>query len=144
MKTKNIIIEQVDIEESIEDVQPPPYNLESTFLTMKDWLLDICDSQNPKKRITDYALGIFESPEENIIFLVGLNKHGDKTVISFKPYHMYYPLQKSEYGELNRDQLINKLTIQLQEFTESQKFNSSFLCQANSILLNGTTKIWSK
>lgn len=84
-----------------------------------------------------------------IIYLVGLNKYdkGDTshTRIKFEPSNMYFQLPNSEYKDLSRDQMLNKLTVQLKAFTKTEKFKSSFLAKANAIILESSGQtIWSK
>jgi len=147
--SRKVIVQHVHIEETEDDVPPPP-PVTSTFNNLQDWLLNICDHDKPKKSITQYKFGLFESSNDNILFLVGVNtydegKNRSETRIEFKPSNMYFKLPKSEYGSFNREQLMAKLIAQLKDFTNTEKFRSSFLSKANSILfeLNGHT-IWSK
>jgi len=111
-------------------------------------VFSICDEKKPGKSIGNYEFGVFESSDKCIIYLVGVNKYhkGDTSFanIEFEPKNMYFPLPKSEYKNLNRDQLLNKLTIQLRAITKTEKFKASFLSKANDIIFksNGQT-IWS-
>ena len=132
-----------------DDVEPPPPNLTSNFKNLQEWLVNICDDKKPNKSIADYEFGLFESPDDYTIFLVGINRYkkGDTsyTRIEFEPTNMYFPLPKGEYKNLNRDKLLNRLISQLKEFTETKKFKDSFFTDADKITFttNGQT-IWSK
>lgn len=147
-------VQKVEVKEvtfySVEDdFPPPPPNLTSNFKTLQEWLLSICNGKKPEKSIATFHFGLFESSDEKIMFLTGVNKYinGDTsyTRIEFEPSNVYYQLPQREYSNLNRDQLMKKLTDQLKAFTNTEKFNTSFLSKANAITFesNGQT-IWSK
>ncbi len=150
-KTESKIVEvkEVTSYDTKDDVPPPPPGLTSNFKTLQEWLFSICSDENPKKSIAAFHFGLFESSDENIVYLVGVNeyKNGDTsdTRIEFEPSNMYFQLSQSEYKNLNRDQLLNKLTDQLIAFVNTEKFKTSFLSKANAIVFesNGHT-IWSK
>lgn len=144
MASKKITKERVAIGETIEDVVPPPTNLKTTFKTVQDWLLGICNAEKPSKNIGLYSLGLFESQNDCVLFLVGLNKSDNKTTVDFKPSNMYYKVPETEYKDLDREQRIHKLTAQIKDFTTTRKFESSFLVDADSIVMEGKTVIWSK
>ena len=135
-----------DIEEQID---PPPSNLITKFASIEEWLNVICDEKKPDLFIATYKIGLLESPQEIIIYLVGINSHseGDTTQIriDFEPTAMYFSLPKNEYKNLNRDQLLNTLTVQLKSFSNTENFKSSFLSNANALKFetNGLT-IWTK
>jgi hypothetical protein len=145
MKPK-YIIEHVHIEETVDAVEPPPPNIKRTFKNLHDWLFDICDSEKPKMAIANYSLGVFESPDSRVLFLVGLNKYTNPNYekIDFEPKNMYFLLPTEDYRDLTWEQLADKLTEQLRDFTKTQKFTNSYLADANSIVLNGNKVIWSK
>ena len=71
MKPK-IIIQDVFLEEIIDDPPPPPPGLKPTFKTLEDWLTNICDSDRPKKSISSYAIGLFESKDDYTLFFDGV------------------------------------------------------------------------
>ncbi|MFZ1798222.1 MAG: hypothetical protein WAU24_00025 [Chitinophagaceae bacterium] len=144
MQKQKLKIEYVNIKMTVEDVQPPPFNIKTTFKTVEEWLFNICDSEKPQKPVTNYSIGIFESRNDYTLSFVGLYVNQRKTEIAYEPLNMYFLLPKTEYKDLSREQLADKLVIQLKKFTATKKFMSSFLVQADSIFLNGTTKIWSK
>lgn len=142
IKVSNVILEE-------DNVEPPPDNLTSKFKTTQEWLFSICDEEKPEKSIANYEFRVYESSDARIIYIVGINKYhkGDTSISSivFEPKNMYFPLPKSEYKNLNRDQWLDKLTIQLRAITSTVKFKTSFLSKANTIVFkpNGQT-IWSK
>ena len=76
MQSKDIKTKDINLEETIYDVDPPPPDMNCNFKTLYDWLINICDSEKPNRPITIYSLGLFESPDDRVIFLVGLNKYG--------------------------------------------------------------------
>jgi hypothetical protein len=132
-----------------DDVFPPPPDLTSNSETVQEWLFSICNDEKLQKPIAIYRLGLFESPDQNTIYLVGTNNYEDGdtsyTRIEFEPSNIYFQLPPSEYKSLDRDQLLNKLTDQLKAFTETEKFKTSFLSKANAIIFepNGQT-VWAK
>ena len=145
-----IIIQDVQFEEIEEEVQPPPPNLKSNFKTLNDWLYNICDHDKPKKSIAEFNFGLFESPNEYILFLVGVNKYDEgknhsRIIIEFKPLKMYFKLPQKEYANLSREKLLDKLNSQLKDFASTKKFKTSFLAKANTINFESNgQKIWSK
>ena len=143
----SIVIQHVTIKHTVEEVDPP--HITSHFKTLQDWLFHICDSRKPKKSIATYRIGLFESPDDYVIFLVGLNTHTKGknsyiTRIGFKPSNMYFQLPKSEYENLSREQLIDQLASQLKDFITTEKFKTSFLAKAESINTDFGGQIWSK
>lgn len=58
-----VIVQDVQFTVVEDDIEPPPPHLTSRFKTLKDWLLNICDKDKPKKSITKYKFGLFESPK---------------------------------------------------------------------------------
>jgi hypothetical protein len=145
MKPK-YIIEYIHLEETVDVVEPPPPNINPTFENLHDWLIDICDSEKPKMAIAKYGLGVFESPDSRVLFLVGLNKYTNPNheKIDFEPQNMYFLLPVEDYRDLTWEQLADKLAEQLRDFTKTQKFSNSYLADANSIELNGDKVIWIK
>ena len=145
----NVKFSQLTLVDIVDEVSPPPPDLTSKFKTMQEWLLNLCDDMKPKNPIENYEFGLFESPEEYTMYLVGVNKYdkGDTsyTRIQFEPVNMYFPLPKGEYENLNREELLNRLISQLKDFADTEKFKASFFTQANKITFasNGQ-KIWSK
>ncbi len=96
--------------------------------------------------IAKYGLGVFESPDSRVLFLVGLNKYTNPNheKIDFEPQNMYFLLPVEDYRDLTWEQLADKLAEQLRDFTKTQKFSNSYLADANSIELNGDKVIWIK
>ena len=147
--SRDVEIKEVTLYDIVDEVEPPPSDLTSNFKTLQEWLIRICDEEKPEKSIANYNFGLFESPDDNTIYLVGVNKYnkGDtsQTRIEFEPSNMYFRLPNSEYKSLSRDQLLNKLTDQLKTFAKTDKFKSSFLSKANAIVFESNgQKIWSK
>lgn len=118
--------------EEVDDVGPPPFGLKTKFKSVHTWLSNTCDTEKPAKPIQTYNFGLFESPGNYAIFLVGLNQYEKKnsliTRIEFEPKSMYFRLPETEYKNLNREQLVDKLTAQLKDFTKTGKFKTSSFC----------------
>jgi hypothetical protein len=148
--TEKIIVENGRFEEVEDEVEPPPPQLISKFGTVKDWLVNICESDQPRKPISIYQVGLFESENDFTLFLVGINKYNEGqnrsvTHIEFQPINMYFKLPQQYFKNLDRKEVIKQLTEQLKEFTNTAKFKTSFLAQANKIVFttNGEV-IWVK
>ncbi|MBO9573726.1 MAG: hypothetical protein J7497_16185 [Chitinophagaceae bacterium] len=134
----------VEIEEQIE---PPPPGIDSSFNSLEEWLFSVCDREKPDKFIAVFKVGLFESTDGNVIYLAGVNKFnvGDTSYssVGFKSSNMYFKLPQSQYSGLSRDQLLEKLAVELRAFTNTDKFKSSFLATANIILLEPNDQaIW--
>jgi len=134
--------------EEVEEVSAPPPGLTSNFKTPEEWLFNICDIDKPEKSITTYIFGLFESPDDYTIFLVGINRYdkGQNSVtgIDFEPSSMYYPLPKSENKNLTREQVQDQLTSLLKNFIKTDKFKNSFFAKAYSITVDFYGTIWSR
>lgn len=91
-------VKEVNFYDIEDDVPPPPPVFTSNFKTLQDWLFSICDGKKPNKSITNYEFGLFESPDDYTIFLVGINRHnkGDTsyTRIEFEPSHYVFSTSK--------------------------------------------------
>lgn len=142
-----LVTQDVELTEEVDDVPPPLPGQTSNYKNVQEWLFKICDKEKPAKSITTYNFGLFESPGNYTIFLVGLNKYGTAqhsvTRIEFEPTRMYFQLPKSEYENLNREHLLTKLTSQLKDFTKTEKFKTSFFAKAKTITTDFNGKIWS-
>jgi hypothetical protein len=143
-----VIVQEVRFEVVEDDIEPPPPHSVSKFRTLQDWLLNICKDK-PQKSIAKYKLELFESLNDYKLVLVGLNtyeegKNRSVTRIEFEPTNMYFKLPKTYYKNLSRGQLLDKLTLQLKEFTNTEDFKTSFFTKAKVIVFetNGQT-IWS-
>lgn len=137
--------------EVVEDVsEPPPPHLVSKFATLQDWLLNICEKDRPQKPISKYTVGLFESPNDYTLVLVGVNtydedKNRSVNRIEFESTNMYFKLPEAYYKNLSREQLLDKLTSQLKDFAKTERFKTSFFSKATLFIFdtNGET-IWSK
>jgi hypothetical protein len=145
-----VIVQDVRFEVVEDDIEPPPPHLTSKFATLQDWLHNICDKDRPPKPIAKYKVGLFESPNDYTLVLVGVNtydegKNRSVTRIEFEPANMYFILPKIYYDGLNREHLLDKLTSQLKDFANTEKFKTSFFAKANVVVFetNGKT-IWSR
>jgi hypothetical protein len=93
---------------------------------LHDWKTSTCDSERPSKPILFYTTELFESTDERVFFLLGLNQYGNHEKIDFKPRNMYYLLPAAEYKDLDRTQLDEKLIDQLKDFTQTNNFTDSY------------------
>ena len=58
-------IEVVDVTVTEEALEPPEPGLTSKFDTIQDWLIHLCETENPKTPIAVYNFGLFESEKMN-------------------------------------------------------------------------------
>jgi len=135
------IHEHGTITDSVEDVDLPPIEISSDFRSVHYWLSTICGGHGPKTPVGYYSLGLFESPDSAVIFLVGMTRNGNHDAIAFKPPNMYFLLPK-EY-DLKDQQLSTKLQKEIIDFTETKEFASSFFVKSDRIDFKGKG-IWSK
>ena len=122
----------------IHSLPPPLPGFSSDFKSIREWLLSICLNDHPGQPIDTYSFGLFESPKEYILSLVGENtyKEGGNysiTRIEFEPAIMYFKLPDGEYLNSSREEVLNKLIAELGEFFKSEQFAVSFLAQAKTI-----------
>lgn len=134
-----VILQHGRFEVVEEVVEPPPPHLVSKFATMQDWLLNVCEKDTPQKPISKYGVGLFESPNDYTLFLVGLNSYDEDknrsvTRIEFEPTNMYFKLPGAYYANLSREQLVDKLTSELKSFTITEEFKNSFFTKANIVV----------
>jgi len=150
MTHKNIITKHIIIEKTVEDPGLPPSDLASHFNTIQDWLQNVIDKDNPTKYIAEFKFGLFQFPDDYCLYLIGVNTYSDdksksKTLIEFKPSSMYFKLPKFYSDGLDHEQILNKLIKELRDFTNTEKFRTSFFNKAQRIIFrsNGLV-IWSK
>ncbi|GGI51556.1 hypothetical protein GCM10011425_27680 [Mucilaginibacter galii] len=132
-----------------DDIGPPPLNLTSQFKTLHDWLVNICNSNKPKKAITKYNVDLFESTNDYTLCLTGVNTYvkGDDSFvkIEYTPQNLYYRLPVSFHKGINRQQVLMKLMLELEDFTTTIEFKNSFFTRSNAIVfLPNGKKIWPK
>jgi hypothetical protein len=142
MKAK-YVVQHVHLEEIKDDVEPPPLDLKPTFKTVEEWLISICNSEKPKNNISRYSIGLFESKDNYILFLVGMNITKNREKVDFRPGNMYFLISDAESKKLEREQFISKMLMQLKSFTKTKKFEDSFLAKSNSIVFDNTV-IWTR
>ena len=141
---KKIIVKEVHITDTVDVVDPPPPRLAQTFKDVQQWLTAICGSEKPKKPVSYYETGLFESEKSRVLFLVGMSKSPNSKRIVFEPRNRYYSIPLGEFKDLSREQLDDKLIDQIKGFTKTKIFSDSYLAQSNSILYQEKTIIWSK
>lgn len=125
-------IEVVDVTVTEEALEPPEPGLTSKFDTIQDWLIHLCETENPKTPIAVYNFGLFESDNDYVLTLVGLNtkeesKYNSITTIDFQPADLYYKIPTPQTEGHTRDQVIKKINNELNEFLKSEKFKVPFL-----------------
>lgn len=85
-----VVIQKISIEEIVDEVPSPPSHIKSNFKTLHEWLFSICKNDSTQKTIEQYKFGLFESSNENILFLIGVNTYEEgenrfRTSIEFQP-----------------------------------------------------------
>jgi hypothetical protein len=144
-----VIMQHGSFEVVVDVIEPPPPYLVSKFKTLQDWLFNICDNDSPGKAIAEYKISLFESPNDYTLVLAGENtynegKYRSVTRIEFEPANMYFKLPENYFKNLNKQQLLDKLTSELKNFTATQKFKTSFFTKAKAIVFESTGQtIWS-
>ena len=123
---------------------PPGYPIHSPFQTIHEWLSAICDAEPPAVPVSVYSFGVFESPDEWLLFVVGENstqkdQYTSATHIGFKPSLMYFLLPKAQHERKLSNEVKAQLRRELEAFTRTEKFRSSFLAKAYSAEWNGET-----
>ena len=121
---------------------PPGKPIHSPFGTIHAWLSAVCDAEAPKVPISTYSFGVFESPDEWLLFVVGENisqqdQHTSVTHIDFKPSFMYFLLPPAEHLGKPRDEVRARLRLELESFIQTETFRSSFLANACNAEWNG-------
>lgn len=144
-----IEVKEVVLHSAEDDIALPPADLVSEFQSMHEWLQHICSGNKPVKEIDRYNIGLFESTEEKILYMVGLNTYKSgatsHTRIAFEPTDMYFRLPGNEWKGLDANQLYGQLLVQLRVFTGTEAYKGSFLATSNEIVFEPTGEIiWGK
>ncbi|MFW0714394.1 hypothetical protein [Pedobacter sp. N23S346] len=132
-----------------DELEPPLTDIESKFSTIEEWLVYMCTYDKPEKPIGKYNFGLFESLNEYVVTLTGVNTYEEnnnsRICIEFQPEYTFFRIPTSYCGSLSREQLLKKLTNDLQNFLMTKYFRFSFFIQANIIVLEPTGQIlWRK
>ncbi|MCG2614731.1 hypothetical protein LZZ85_10585 [Terrimonas sp. NA20] len=142
---REVEYKDVTLVEIEDDIEPPPPGLDTHFKSVQEWLCSICDAEKPDKSISIFKIGLFESSDGNMLYLAGVNKYenGDTshTRVDFEPSNMYCRLPESGYKDLNREQLLVRLTGELKAFTGTEKFRNSFLATSNTIIFESNGQV---
>ncbi|MDI9874946.1 hypothetical protein [Flectobacillus rivi] len=132
-----------------DDIDSPPSDLKSNFISIEEWLGSICDEDFPQKPIDEYRIGLFESEQSYTLTLAGFNSYEkDKytivNLVEFEPTNIYFPLPENYFRDSSREQLLEKLIGELKVFTSTEKFKASFLSKGNVGVFETTGEIiWS-
>jgi hypothetical protein len=84
---------------------PPPPGFVSPFNSLAEWLVYLCDNNQPQSPIAEYRFNLYESPGDNLLALTGYNHIVESGVpfskIDFTPnQHHFFSLPKDAYGRL--------------------------------------------
>lgn len=145
-----LIIEKIQTQMTEEPVSPPPPNLVSNFTTIGDWLANLCRNNKTEDKVTEYRFHLFESVGNNVLAVAGVEIHQDEkynwvTRIVHEPENNYFILPDQYFGSLAHQQMLEKLTTELKEFTYTDLFQTSFFAKAMAVVFdrNGVI-IWKK
>lgn len=145
------VVQDVAVKEVEEDPTPPPTDKINGFSlpseTLQQWLAHLSAKEKPAKKISTYSFMLYQSADENILTVVGRNRdennHYSYNRIDFQPTRKWLLLSQKEYRKLTYAQIREKLVSQLNAFTQTDQFKTSFFKNADSIDLNGEV-IWRK
>lgn len=140
------VVHEVTLQVVEDEIEPPPPHLITKFKSLQEWLTDIFENDKPKKSIAKYKFALFESPNNYTIALIGVNTYNERqnrsvTRIEFEPANMYFKLPEKEFENLNRSQLTDKLTSQLKDLANTERFRNSFFTKANVVDLETNGQI---
>jgi len=145
-KKINVAEGREEIKFSREVPTPPAPGFKSPFNSLEAWLFSICKTDQPQKSISEYCFLLFESPEEDLICLVGYNNYTegdlDAVKVDFEPSNMFFPLSKDKFANLSRDQIREQLINDLVEFTNTSQFHNSFFSKAQAVTTSFGGDIW--
>lgn len=147
---KKTIVQSISSVNTEEDVEPPPPKFSTKYKNIEEWLTDICTNDKPLKAISNYTIGLFELEDGYVLFLVGTNdyeidKTHSETHNDFMPANMYFKIPKTYYDNLTRDAVLQKLVLDLTNFTNTNTFKNSFFTKSNQIIFQTDgKKIWTK
>jgi hypothetical protein len=135
-----VVIEEEQIE--------PPDDVDSSFDSLHDWLSNLCSTEKPTTKIKTYNFQISQSRDRYILSVVGSNDYSLErnhiiSRIDFEPSDMFFLLPQNEYEQLDYSRAIDRVRIQLAEFTDTEVFKGSFFYLAESVNLNGEV-IWTR
>jgi len=115
-------ITQEELENNSPEPPPPSFSCANS-ITLQEWFFKLCDTEKTENSIIAYNFALFETDNCYAICL----SSNDRTE--------YYPLSKTEYKNLSWKQVLNKIRLQLKEFTVTEKFRNSSLAKAKAITM---------
>lgn len=145
-KGQNFDEVRIHLEDTVEDIDPPPPNLKSDFVNVHGWLDNICNGEKPQKPVSRIELGLFESKTDlgviNVLYFVGVAVRNNTYSLGYRPAQMHFLLPQ-KYSELNSAELQKTLISEIIDFTKTRNFESSFLAESKEIFFMGS-RIWTK
>ncbi len=136
------VIEVTEVtEETVNAPEPAPPSFScSNAVTLQEWFFKLCDTEKPGKDTAAYAFGFFETENCYAVYLIDSSGYKKRDTGSAKQNGneqsiKYYPLSKSEYKDLEWQQVMNKIKSQLKEFTNNEKCKNSSFAKAKSVTL---------
>ena len=107
-------------------------------MTLREWLADICETESPDSSIVAFNFGLFETEDGYTVYLTGSKEYNDEdpdwaTNSDFEPVRKYYPLPSEEFRKLAWSDVLNKISLELADFTDTEIFRNSFFSDAKAI-----------
>jgi len=148
-KTYGKVVATLNVLMEIPD-PPPPEDYSSPFMSIKEWLYHLADTNQCEKHISVFGFGFLESPSRLMLCLEGSNTYKiDENTVEhrrdFKPVsYKYFVLPKEEFANLPKEQVAQRVKDELLEFFKTAKFHDSFLSKGDAISLSYMGNIWTK
>jgi hypothetical protein len=145
LDSQDIVVERVVSEQVVEEPDSPPPALTSDFKTVHDWLVKVCDTEQPGDSIVTYRFVFLQSNEDYLVVLTGSKQYSEDLItIDFEPSLMYYLLPPDEYQSLPFREAQDRVDAELKAFMKTDKFRHSFFTKAKAITTNFSGEIWAR
>lgn len=119
--------------------EPPPPSmsvLNSTSLTLEQWFYKLCDTTLKNNNPILFQFGLFDTPNPNryAVYLIDLEDY-KRERWGQSPIIKYFLLDRVDYQGLNWRQVLSKIRKELLEMRSTEKFRTSNLAKAKSIII---------
>jgi hypothetical protein len=125
---------------------PPPPGFVSPFQTIEEWLIAVCQADQPEKAIAEFCFLFFGVSNDYLLCLVGYNNYREEDHdirrIDFKPSPMFFALPENVYGILPMEDARRRILTELVDFTQTTVFQNSFLSKSSCITTSFSEDIW--
>jgi len=132
-----------------DDLGPTNLYMESHFDSIDAWLTDMCKNDQPQNHIAKFTFGIYEYLDGYTLSLTGVNSYEKGThtriKIEFLPTHYFFRIPANYHEHMEREEVLKKIKADLDNFTKSNSFKSSFFTGAELVRFEVTGEIiWAK